>query len=103
MTVNEDANSSLYTIEPGAPASDQVQHFTYSPTPLPHGGGTDAVSIFHGQILISASAPTVADGPALYRASLEDGTATLQPVFGDQATGDGGQRSAATASRRRWR
>jgi len=52
-TVNEDANSSLYTIDP---SSGQVVHYSYS-HPLPHKGGTDAISFDKGQMLISASAP----------------------------------------------
>jgi len=79
-TVNEDANSSLYTISPG---SARPTHYTYSPSPLPHKGGTDAISIVHGQILIAASAPNVATGPAVYRAQLAGGIAALTPVFTD--------------------
>ena len=52
-TVNEDANSSLYSI---APWSGQVTHYSYS-KPLPHNGGTDAISFYNGLMLISASAP----------------------------------------------
>jgi hypothetical protein len=55
-TVNEDANSSIYTIRPGAPAGRRVRHYTYS-EPLPHFGGTDAISIYRGRVFISASAP----------------------------------------------
>ncbi len=53
-TVNEDANSSLYSIDP---SSGRVVHYSYSKNPLPHNGGTDAISFYHGQMLISASAP----------------------------------------------
>jgi hypothetical protein len=52
-TVNEDLHSSLYSINPG---NGQVTHYTYS-RPLPHNGGTDAISFYHGMMLISASAP----------------------------------------------
>jgi len=52
-TVNEDANSSLYTIDP---LTSQVVHYSYY-KPLPHKGGTDAISFFDGLMLISASAP----------------------------------------------
>jgi hypothetical protein len=87
VTVNEDGNSSLFTISPEAPAADQVEHYHYNLNPLPHGGGTDAVSVYRGIILISASAPTVASGPAVYRARLEAGGMTvLQPVFFDDST-----------------
>ena len=59
-TVNEDANSSLYTIGPAAPAGSGVQHFTHN-RPLPHNGGTDAITIYQGQIFVSASAPGTVD------------------------------------------
>jgi hypothetical protein len=86
-TVNEDANSSLYTITPGS--SSPVQHFAYN-EPLPHFGGTDAISILNGQILISASAPGTTGGsapgpyPAVYSVTLSGTTATVTPVFGDE-------------------
>jgi hypothetical protein len=87
VTVNEDGNASLFTISPLAPVADQEQHYEFNLNPLPHGGGTDAVSVYHGDILISASAPTVANGPAVYRAVLEPhGVAVLQPVFFDNST-----------------
>jgi len=54
--VNEDANSSVYTINPWAAPAKQVRHYAYS-SPLPSKGGTDAISIFHGMVLVSASAP----------------------------------------------
>jgi len=87
-TVNEDGNSSLYTITPREHA---VRHFTYSPNPLSHGGGTDSVIVRHGVIFVSASAPapdadgTTFSGPALYTAKLDDGTATLTPVLQDNS------------------
>jgi hypothetical protein len=59
-TANEDANSSLYTI---SPATGRVTHYTYN-KPLPHKGGTDAISIYQGWILISASAPGTSGKPA---------------------------------------
>ena len=52
-TANEDANSSLYTIRP---TIDLVAHYRYN-KPLPHHGGTDAISFDNGMMLISASAP----------------------------------------------
>ena len=51
-TVNEDSKSSLYTVSGGT-----VTHYTYTPSSLPNMGGTDAVSVDNGKILISASAP----------------------------------------------
>jgi len=53
-TINEDANSSLDSINPW---TGQVVHYSYSKNPLPHNGGTDAISFYHGLMLISASAP----------------------------------------------
>jgi hypothetical protein len=52
-TINEDANSSLDTIDP---FTSQVVHYNYY-RPLPHKGGTDAISFDNGLMLISASAP----------------------------------------------
>jgi hypothetical protein len=52
-TVNEDAHSSLYTIDP---FTSQIVHYYYF-RPLPHKGGTDAISFDNGLMLISASAP----------------------------------------------
>ena len=88
-TVNEDAHSSLYLIRPGrAPV-----HYRYT-HPLASNGGTDAISIDHGAILISASAPGTtgaaapqAKYPAVYRAVLHGArhTVTLLPLFGDEA------------------
>ncbi len=61
-TVNEDANSSLYTIDPLA-RTGGIQHYAYN-EPLPHNGGTDAITIVAGQIFISASAPGTTGAPA---------------------------------------
>ena len=67
-TVNEDANSSIYTITPGAKPGHQVRHYHYN-KPLPHFGGTDAISIYRGHVLVSASAPGTT------------GTAAPQPTY----------------------
>jgi hypothetical protein len=94
-TVDEDLNSALYVIDPGAPQSTAVTRYAYNDNPLPHNGGTDAISIYHGAIFISASAPgTVgptapqASYPAVYSVTLNPGTkvATVAPVFFDEAT-----------------
>lgn len=92
-TVDEDGHSSLYTIAPRRPGG-QVQHYTYNR--LLHNGGTDAVSFYQGQVLISASAPGTTGGPAapnaaypaVYAVSLNSRThvATVQPVFSDEAS-----------------
>ncbi|MEY9967995.1 hypothetical protein ABIA33_006075 [Streptacidiphilus sp. MAP12-16] len=95
-SVNEDGNSSLYSVTPGADAAKQLQHFTYQG--LTHGGGTDSVLAVGGKIYITASAPAAdADGKtysktALYTAELvagaagKDGTVTLTAVIADNAT-----------------
>jgi hypothetical protein len=89
-TVNEDAHSSLYAIRPHA---GSATHYAYS-EPLPHNGGTDAIAIYRGQILISASAPgTVgaaapnAKYPAVYVVTLNarDKIAHVSPLYYDEA------------------
>ena len=90
-TVNEDANSSLYTITPGPGGG--VQHYSYSEA-LPHNGGTDAISVLDGRLLISASAPGTtgslpapqASFPAVYSVTLDrhDSVAAVTPFFGDE-------------------
>jgi len=91
VTVNEDSKSSLYTVSGGT-----VTHYTYTPSPLPHLGGTDHVSVYNGKILISASAPGTsgkapASAPAVYAVTLNAGakTATVTPFFADNATATG--------------
>lgn len=93
-TVNEDANSALYLIRPSAPASDAVTRFAYNET-LPHLGGTDAISIYDGQILISASAPGTNGSaapqpnyPAVYSVTLDEATkvASVSPLFFDESS-----------------
>lgn len=96
-TVNEDANSSLYAIDPSS-RNRAVIHYNYDPsTPLPHGGGTDSVSIYKGMILLSASAPgttpttnTASTMPAVYKVTLlsptnkqQTGIARLEAYFYD--------------------
>ncbi|MGH9123848.1 MAG: hypothetical protein ACRDZ8_03850 [Acidimicrobiales bacterium] len=90
-TVNEDANSSLYTITPTAPATTQVVQYRYN-EPLPHDGGTDAISVDGGRIFISASAPgtsgpALADAPEVYAVRLDASTmeATVTALFADNA------------------
>ena len=88
-SVNEDGNSSIYTINP---ITNEVVHFTYNvdPTSL-GGGGTDAISVSEGRILISGSNPSAANAPAVYSVALDKTTrvATLTPVFADNATANG--------------
>jgi hypothetical protein len=90
-TVNEDSKSSLYTLSGGT-----VTHYTYTPSPLPHLGGTDGVTVYKGKILISGSAPGTggkapASAPAVYAVTLNSGTktATVAPFFADNATATG--------------
>lgn len=90
-TVNEDANSSLYTVSGGT-----VTHYTYTPSKLPHLGGTDAVAVYNGKILISASSPGTtgkapASAPAVYAVTLNTGTKTAAaaPFFAANATATG--------------
>ena len=96
-TVNEDSKSSLYVESGGT-----VTHYTYSQSPLPHMGGTDAVSVYQGKILISASAPGTGgkapkSAPAVFVATLNaaNKTASLAPFFADNATATGVNGSTA--------
>ena len=89
-TVNEDSKSSLYSVSGGT-----VTHYTYTPS-LPHLGGTDAVSVYKGKILISASAPGTsgkapASAPAVFVVTLNAGakTAAVAPFLADNATASG--------------
>jgi hypothetical protein len=90
-TVNEDSKSSLYVVSGGT-----VTHYTYTPSPLPQLGGTDAVTVYKGKILISASAPGTggkapASAPAVFAVTLNTGakTAAAAPFFADNATATG--------------
>jgi hypothetical protein len=90
-TVNEDANSSLYAMTPGPGGG--VQHYAYS-EPLPHDGGTDAMSVVDGRLYISASAPGTTGTlpapqpsfPAVYTVTLNPWTsiASVTPLFFDE-------------------
>ena len=88
-TINEDAHSSLYLVDPAGRAT----HLRYS-APLRSNGGTDAITIYHGLVLISASAPGTTGAaapqpyyPAVYRAEfhLARHLVTLRPLFSDEA------------------
>ncbi len=90
-TVNEDANSSLYTIDPWR---GRVVHYSYNKNPLPHNGGTDAISFYNGHMLISASAPGTSGAaapnpayPAVYSVNLDaaNQVAYVYPLFYDEA------------------
>ncbi|HEY5316783.1 MAG TPA: hypothetical protein VIJ20_02300 [Solirubrobacteraceae bacterium] len=90
-TVNEDAHSSVYEIDPAAGGA--AVHYRYS-EPLPSKGGTDAIEIYHRMVLISASAPGTtgaaapsAKYPAVYRAVFHAASrvAAIRPLFFDEA------------------
>ena len=90
-TVNEDAHSSLYVIDPKVGAIPV--HYRYNES-LPSKGGTDAISFFRGMTLISASAPGTTGVaapqpiyPAVYRVVFDATTrvATVHPLFLDEA------------------
>jgi hypothetical protein len=90
-TVNEDSKSSLYVVSGGT-----VTHYTYTPSSLPNLGGTDAVAVMNGKILVSASAPGTsgkasASAPAVFAVTLNAGanTAAAAPFFADNATATG--------------
>jgi len=85
VTFNEDGNSSLFVISPEHRSATRSSTTATTSTAASR-GGTDAVSVYRGVILISASAPTVAKWPCGVRADLEGSVAVLQPVFLRQRT-----------------
>jgi hypothetical protein len=89
-TTNEDANPHLFVITPG-----NSQATEYHVPALPHNGGLDAISFWHGMMLISASAPGTsgkaapqASYPAVYDVTLNSSARTIsvRGLFGDEAT-----------------
>ena len=93
-TVNEDANSSLWVITPAAPLGQRLAHYHFN-MPLPHDGGTDAITVEGTNIYISASAPGTTGAaapqpsyPAVYSVSLDPAKhqAAVTPLFYDEAT-----------------
>jgi hypothetical protein len=91
-TVNEDANSSVYLIDPDGGSKPAGYQFN---EPLPSKGGTDAISVYRGTVLISASAPGTTGAaapqaayPAVYRVVFDAKThvATVTSLFSDEAT-----------------
>lgn len=89
-TVNEDAHSSLYLLNPSAKAPINY-HFA---RPLPSKGGTDAIDIYGSKMLISASAPGTTGKPApqpqypaVYVATLKprNRSVVLKPLFFDES------------------
>ncbi|MGD0699595.1 MAG: hypothetical protein ABSA02_06915 [Trebonia sp.] len=93
-TIDEDAHSSVYTITPGAPSGHQVLHYRWNHSPLPHNGGTDAISVWDNKILVSASAPGTVGKPApqpsypaVYSVTFDRATlvASVRPLFYDES------------------
>jgi hypothetical protein len=81
LTSNEDGNSSFSTLTPGEPQSLR----TYSYAGLTHGGGTDAISVVRGTIVVSASNPADTNRAALYTVTLAGSAANLVAVFQDDS------------------
>jgi hypothetical protein len=88
-TINEDAHSSLYLINPRGDAA----HYRYSKA-LATKGGTDAISVYHHRVLISASAPGTKGAapprptyPAVYTARFDTAAhvVTMTPLFYDES------------------
>ena len=120
-TVNEDGNSSLYLIDPGRRIRPSVRDSYNEPLPSQRRAPTRS-AIYHGAILISASAPgTIGSAapqaayPAVYRARLNAST-HVATVHGDllrrgrrrrprtpagQEGHDGGARARSTPTRTR--
>lgn len=93
VTTNEDGNARLFTISPS-----NSKPLQYSLPALPHNGGLDAVSFWHGLLLITASAPGTtgkaapqASYPAVYEVTLNSSThkASVRGLFGDEANANG--------------
>ena len=89
-TTNEDANPHLYVITPGS-----SQAVTYHVPALPSNGGFDAITFWHGMMLISGSAPGTtgkappqASYPAVDAVTLNSAThtASVRGLFGDEAS-----------------
>lgn len=96
-TTNEDGNAHLFVIAPGS-----SQAVSYTVPTLPHGGGLDAISVWHGMTLISASAPAnTGKGPAVYVVSLNPGShaISVRSLFTNNATVTGANPGASGTSK----
>jgi hypothetical protein len=85
-TVNEDANSSFYVIDPRGDA----RQLTYNDPQGVMTGGSDAISIDpEGNVYISMSNPGPANASAVALASIDSppGEVTLSPTFPDNLSG----------------
>jgi hypothetical protein len=94
-SVDEDGNTSLYTIRPAQRVSAQARHYTYSPEPdsattggVFTGGGTDAVDVYKGVIYLSASNPSAKNATAVFRVRVDRSAlvAHLFATFRDNAS-----------------
>lgn len=103
-TVNEDGNSSLYTIKPAARRRWRLRHYRFSPEPdraatggAFTGGGTDAVVVHDRRIYVSASAPSAKNATAAFRVRLlaRSRVAVLRATFADDASATDGVSGAA--------
>lgn len=86
ITLNEDANSQLYTWDPKTGA---VAKYAWSSAK--HGGGYDDLAFANNMAFVAASNPTLDSagkntGPAVIAATLNGGTATVTPVLMGNAT-----------------
>ncbi|HEV7183423.1 MAG TPA: hypothetical protein VGN33_02920 [Leifsonia sp.] len=91
LTANEDGNSSFLTLDPAS--SSAAKRYTYQG--LTHGGGTDAISVTRGAIIVSGSNPSNPAGPAAYRVTLEGTVARLTPVLNDNSVATSANPSTA--------
>jgi hypothetical protein len=88
-TTNEDANSSLFLIDPVA---GTVVNYAYSPNPevppVSGNGGTDSIALVGSQIFVTHSNPSDTTQPADYSVALNSTThiATLTPGFFDNSS-----------------
>ena len=118
-TVNEDGNTSMFVIHPGA----TPVHLTFTagsyvadstnpsagpgaidkdvrpPDPNPQ-GGTDAISVMNGQLFVSTSNPLNNAQPVLGSLTLNEsaGTASVAPVLFGNATGTDGDANNTSPS-----
>ena len=81
LTVNEDANSALYTWDP---SSGALAHYAFSSAK--HGGGYDDLAFSNGKAFAAASNPTLSPhginlGPALVSVTLKGTTAEVKTVI----------------------
>jgi hypothetical protein len=86
VTTNEDANSSLFLVDP---TSHTVVNYTYSPSPTVSGnGGTDSIAMIGDQIWLTHSNPSDVTQPTDYSVTLDSTTdiAHLTPGFFNNST-----------------